>query len=93
MIAFVPILAIILLASGLALAYVIGAAAVLSFVAADHTRYLAILPQQLSSKIGVFALMPLPRPAQPTSHAKLRTSDVDIQVLDDSARQEFRAGL
>jgi len=60
MIAIVPLLAIVLLASGLALAYVIGGAAVVAFVATDNTRYLAILPQQIFSKIDVFALMAMP---------------------------------
>lgn len=46
--------------SGLAIAYVIGGAAVLAFVATDNTRYLAILPQQIFSKIDVFALMAMP---------------------------------
>jgi tripartite ATP-independent transporter DctM subunit len=56
----VPIFALLLLLSGLALAYVIGAAAVLAFVTTDNTRYLAILPQQIFSKIDVFALMAMP---------------------------------
>jgi tripartite ATP-independent transporter DctM subunit len=46
--------------SGLAIAYVIGGAAVLAFIATDNARYLAILPQQIFSKIDVFALMAMP---------------------------------
>ncbi|MFZ1816233.1 MAG: TRAP transporter large permease [Rhizobiaceae bacterium] len=60
MIYLVPIAAAVLLASGLALAYVIGAAAVLSFVATDNTRYLAILPQKVFSQISVFSLLAMP---------------------------------
>lgn len=60
MIWLVLIATTILLLSGLALAYVIGAAAVISFVATDNTRYLAILPQQIFSQIDVFALMAMP---------------------------------
>lgn len=60
MIGLVPVVALVLLVSGLALAYVIGASAVLAFVATDNTRYLAILPQQIFSKIDVFALMAMP---------------------------------
>jgi len=60
MIALVPVATLVLLGSGLALAYVIGGSAVLAFVATDHTRYLAILPQQIFSKIDVFALMAMP---------------------------------
>lgn len=60
MIALVPVLALVLLLSGLALAYVIGAASVAAFLATDNSRYLAILPQQIFSKIDVFALMAMP---------------------------------
>lgn len=60
MIHLVPVLALILLASGLAIAYVIGGAAVLAFVATDRTRFLAVLPQQIFSRIDVFALMAMP---------------------------------
>lgn len=45
------------LISGSALAYVIGAAAVLSFVAVDKVGFLAILPQRIFSQLDVFALM------------------------------------
>lgn len=49
-----------LLLSGLALAYVIGATAVVAYFATDNARYLAILPQQIFSQIDVFALMAMP---------------------------------
>ena len=55
-----PVVAVVLLLSGLALAYVIGAASVLAFLATDNSRYLAILPQHIFSKIDVFALMAMP---------------------------------
>lgn len=60
MIALVPVATVVLLASGLALAYVIGGSAVLAFLATGNGRYLAILPQQIFSKIDVFALMAMP---------------------------------
>lgn len=60
MIWFVPLVGIALLASGLALAYVIGGATVLAFLATDNARYLAILPQKVFSQISVFALMAMP---------------------------------
>ncbi len=60
MIGLVPIAAAVFLASGLAIAYVIGGAAVLAFFATGNGRYLAILPQQIFSKIDVFALMAMP---------------------------------
>ncbi len=60
MIHVIPVVAIVLLASGLAIAYVIGGAAVLTFIATDRTRFLAVLPQQIFSRIDVFALMAMP---------------------------------
>lgn len=60
MIVLVPILTVIFLSSGLAIAYVIGGSAVLAYIATDNIRYLAILPQQVFSKIDVFALMAMP---------------------------------
>ncbi|MBB3996036.1 tripartite ATP-independent transporter DctM subunit [Sulfitobacter undariae] len=60
MIWLVPVIAALLLASGLALAYVIGGAAVLSFLISDNARYLAILPQKVFSQISVFSLLAMP---------------------------------
>ena len=60
MIWLVPLAAIALLASGLALAYVIGGAAILAFVASDNTRYLAVMPQKIFSQISVFSLLAMP---------------------------------
>ena len=45
------------LIAGSAVAYVIGAAAVLSFIAVDKVAFLAILPQRIFSQLDVFALM------------------------------------
>ncbi len=60
MIWLVPLFAVALLASGLALAYVIGGATVMAFVATDNARYLAILPQKVFSQISVFSLLAMP---------------------------------
>ena len=60
MIWLVPAMALALLLSGAALAWVIGGAAVLAFVATDNARYLAILPQKIFSQIDVFSLMAMP---------------------------------
>ncbi|MGP9821694.1 TRAP transporter large permease [Salinarimonas sp. NSM] len=48
------------LLSGAAIAYAIGAAAVLTFVIADNTRFLAVLPQRLFSQLDVFAFLAMP---------------------------------
>jgi len=53
----VAILAILFLVCGTALAYVVGAAAVMIFIASDNIRYLAVLPQRIFSQLDVFALM------------------------------------
>ena len=45
---------------GVAIAYVTGAAAVLSFVAADSAQYLAILPQRVLSQLDVFTFLAMP---------------------------------
>lgn len=60
MIWVVPFVIVGFLASGLALAYVIGGAAVLTFVLSDNTRYLAVLPQKVFSQISVFSLLSMP---------------------------------
>jgi tripartite ATP-independent transporter DctM subunit len=49
-----------LMAAGVAIAYALGAASVLTFVATGNERYLAILPQRVFSQIDVFALMAMP---------------------------------
>jgi tripartite ATP-independent transporter DctM subunit len=54
---FAAILTILFLLAGAALAYVVGAAAVLSFAASGNIRYLAVLPQRIFSQLDVFALM------------------------------------
>ncbi|MFC3228624.1 TRAP transporter large permease [Marinibaculum pumilum] len=56
----VPVILLVLLGAGAALAYVMGAAAVLTFAATDNLRYLAIIPQRIFSQIDVFALMAMP---------------------------------
>lgn len=57
MVWLVAILAILFLVCGTALAYVVGAAAVMIFIASDNIRYLAVLPQRIFSQLDVFALM------------------------------------
>lgn len=60
MIWLIPVAVLVLLGAGMALAYVIGAGAVLAFLATDNARYLAVLPQKIFSQIDVFALMAMP---------------------------------
>lgn len=57
---FLFLLAAASLAGGAAIAYVTGAAAVLSFLAVDSARYLAILPQRVLSQLDVFTFLAMP---------------------------------
>lgn len=53
-------LAAILMLAGTGIAYVVGAVSVATFVLTDHAAHLAVLPQQVFSKLDVFALMSMP---------------------------------
>ena len=48
------------LIAGGAVAYAIGAASILAFIATDNARFLAVIPQRIFSQIDVFALMAMP---------------------------------
>ena len=48
------------LLSGAAIAYVIGAGAILTFLLTDNVRYMAVLPQRLLSQLDVFAFLAMP---------------------------------
>jgi len=57
---FIPIIFFILLVSGTAFAYLMGAVSVLSFVAVGKTQFLSILPQRIFAQLDVFAFMAMP---------------------------------
>ncbi|WP_375259874.1 TRAP transporter large permease [Citreimonas sp.] len=46
--------------SGAAIAYVIGAASIATFILSDNVRYMAVLPQRLFSQLDVFAFLAMP---------------------------------
>jgi TRAP-type transport system large permease protein len=50
----------LVVASGAAIAYAIGAGAVLAYVATDRPQYLAIIPQRIFAQLDVFALLAMP---------------------------------
>lgn len=52
--------AILSLLAGSAIAYIIGASAVLSFAIGGNSTYLAVLPQRLFSQLDVFAFLAMP---------------------------------
>lgn len=57
---FIVLWSILLLAGGAVLAHLIGAASVLSFIAADRTRFLAAIPQRIIAHIDLFSIMSMP---------------------------------
>lgn len=56
----IPIIFVVLLISGTAFAYLMGAVSVLSFVAVGKTQFLSILPQRIFAQLDVFAFMAMP---------------------------------
>jgi tripartite ATP-independent transporter DctM subunit len=46
--------------SGVGIAYAVGAAAILTFIASDNARFMAVLPQRLFSQLDVFAFLAMP---------------------------------
>lgn len=53
-------LIVLLLLGGVAMAYLIGAASVVSFFTSGSSEYLAIVPQRMFSQMDVFAIMAMP---------------------------------
>ncbi len=56
----IPVTFLLLLISGTAFAYLMGAVSVLSFIALDKTQFLSILPQRIFAQLDVFAFMAMP---------------------------------
>ena len=48
------------LLAGAAIAYVIGASAILTFIATDKANYIAVLPQRLFSQLDAFSFLAMP---------------------------------
>ncbi|MDF1734072.1 MAG: TRAP transporter large permease, partial [Minwuia sp.] len=57
---FIPIVFLVLLISGTAFAYLMGAVSVLSFIAVGKAQFLSILPQRIFAQLDVFAFMAMP---------------------------------
>jgi len=61
MIGSLPFLfAVFALFAGSAIAYLIGGSAIVGFIATDHSRFLAALPQKVFSQLDVFAFLAMP---------------------------------
>jgi len=89
----IPIIFIILLISGTAFAYLMGAVSVLSFIATDKAQFLSILPQRIFAQLDVFAFMAMPLfilTAEIMSRAGVTRSLIDLAM---SVVGRFRGGL
>ncbi|PHO02171.1 transporter [Rhodobacteraceae bacterium 4F10] len=90
---YIPIVFIILLISGTAFAYLMGAVSVLTFVAVDKSQFLSILPQRIFAQLDVFAFMAMPLfilTAEIMSRAGVTRSLIDFAM---SVVGRFRGGL
>jgi len=89
----ISILFIVLLISGTAFAYLMGAVSVMSFVAMGKTQYLSILPQRIFAQLDVFAFMAMPLfilTAEIMSRAGVTRSLINFAL---SMVGRFRGGL
>lgn len=89
----IPILFAVLLISGTAFAYLMGAVSVMSFVAMGKTQYLSILPQRIFAQLDVFAFMAMPLfilTAEIMSRAGVTRSLINFAL---SMVGRFRGGL
>lgn len=89
----IPVIFVLLLVSGTAFAYLMGAVSVLSFVALGKTQFLSILPQRIFAQLDVFAFMAMPLfilTAEIMSRAGVTRSLIDFAL---SMVGRFRGGL
>lgn len=84
---------ILILISGTAFAYLMGAVSVISFVAAGKAQFLSILPQRVFAQLDVFAFMAMPLfilTAEIMTRAGVTRSLIDFSL---SIVGRFRGGL
>lgn len=89
----IPFIFVLLLISGTAFAYLMGAVSILSFVMADKTQFLSILPQRVFAQLDVFAFMAMPLfilTAEIMTRAGVTRSLIDFAL---SIVGRFRGGL
>ena len=89
----IPVIFLLLLISGTAFAYLMGAVSVLSFIALDKAQFLSILPQRIFAQLDVFAFMAMPLfilTAEIMSRAGVTRSLIDFAL---SMVGRFRGGL
>ncbi|MEQ6250368.1 TRAP transporter large permease [Sulfitobacter sp. HNIBRBA3233] len=89
----IPAVFVLLLISGTAFAYLMGAVSVLSFVMAGKAQFLSILPQRIFAQLDVFAFMAMPLfilTAEIMTRAGVTRSLIDFAL---SVVGRFRGGL
>jgi tripartite ATP-independent transporter DctM subunit len=89
----IPIFFVVLLISGTAFAYLMGAVSVLTFVAVGKPQFLSILPQRIFAQLDVFAFMAMPLfilTAEIMGRAGVTRSLIDFAM---SIVGRFRGGL
>ncbi len=89
----IPIIFVILLISGTAFAYLMGAVSVLSFVVVGKAQFLSILPQRIFAQLDVFAFMAMPLfilTAEIMTRAGVTRSLIDFSL---SIVGRFKGGL
>jgi len=89
----IPFIFVLLLISGTAFAYLMGAVSVVSFVALGKSQFLSILPQRIFAQLDVFAFMAMPLfilTAEIMSRAGVTRSLIDFAL---SIVGRFRGGL
>lgn len=89
----IPIVFVVLLISGTAFAYLMGAVSVVAFVAIGKAQFLSIMPQRIFAQLDVFAFMAMPLfilTAEIMSRANVTRSLIDFAL---SIVGRFRGGL
>lgn len=89
----IPLIFVLLLISGTAFAYLMGAVSVLSFVMVGKAQFLSILPQRIFAQLDVFAFMAMPLfilTAEIMTRAGVTRSLIDFAL---SVVGRFRGGL
>lgn len=89
----IAIVFILLLISGTAFAYLMGAVSVLAFVATDKVQFLSVMPQRIFAQLDVFAFMAMPLfilTAEIMSRAGVTRSLIDFAM---SVMGRLRGGL
>lgn len=89
----IPLIFVLLLISGTAFAYLMGAVSVLSFVMLGKGQFLSILPQRIFAQLDVFAFMAMPLfilTAEIMTRAGVTRSLIDFAL---SVVGRFRGGL